>query len=224
MANTQQPPAPTVVSIQTGRIAALGPEGVPSGFVKSPVTGPVRIGRLGLAGDEQADLTVHGGVDKAVYLYSFEHYERWVADVPAHRATLIPGGFGENLTVTALDEDSVCIGDTFRIGTAVLQVTQPRQPCFKLGLRFGDNSLGKRMMQTGRSGWYARVLHEGSAHTGDALLRTAHPNPTWSIARFNRFILSRRDSATDLAELATLEGLAEGWRLRAAEWLGTSGG
>lgn len=215
---------PTVVSIQTGRIAPLGPEGVASGFVKSPVAGPVRIGRLGLEGDEQADLTVHGGPDKAVYCYSFDHYCRWLDELPRHRLALVPGGFGENLTLTILDEDAVCIGDTFTLGTATLQVTQPRQPCFKLGLRFGDNSLGKHMMQTGRSGWYVRVLHEGTVRTGDTVQFTARPNPGWSVTRFNRFILSRRDDVRDLTELASLEGLAPEWRSRATEWLGRAGG
>jgi MOSC domain-containing protein YiiM len=212
--------AASVYSIQVGRVAPLGPEGVPSGFVKRAVSGPLRVRTLGLEGDEQADLTVHGGPDKAVYLYPAEHYPRWFSDVPHHRHSLVAGGFGENLTVAGLDEDSVSIGDTFRVGTATMQVTQPRQPCFKLGLRFDDKTLGRIMMQTGRSGWYVRVLKEGDVSAGDALVTVDRPNPAWTVARFNRFILSTRDDRADLSELAALEGLAGGWKQRAAQWLG----
>ncbi len=150
--------APRVMSVQAGRIAPLGPNGVPSGFVKSAVVDAVPVGHLGLEGDEQADLTVHGGPDKAVYFYPAEHYLDWLRDVPRHERALIAGAFGENLTTSGLTEDSVSIGEVLRIGSTELQVTQPRQPCFKLGLRFGDNTLGRIMMQSGRTGWYVRVL------------------------------------------------------------------
>ncbi len=208
--------AATLISIQTGRIAPLGPEGVASAFVKRPVAGPVHIGTLGLEGDQQADLTVHGGPDKAVYIYPAEHYAAWAADAPHHTEALTPGGFGENLTISSFDESTIAIGDTLAIGTSLLQVTQPRQPCFKLSLRFGDNTLGKVMLQTGRTGWYTRVLRPGTIRAGDAVERASHPNPRWTIARFNRFLLTRRDDPADLTELATLEGLAEDWKHRAA--------
>lgn len=211
--------AATVVSIQTGHIAPLGPEGVASAFVKRPVSGPVRIGALGLEGDQQADLTVHGGTDKAVYFYPAEHYPRWAADVPQHAGDLVPGGFGENLTVTGLVEETVAIGDVFAVGDVLLGVTQPRQPCFKLGLRFADNTLGKIMLQTGRTGWYARVLKPGTLVAGDTIARTAHPNPAWTVARFNLFLLTKRDHRPDLTELAALDGLAEEWKRRAWERL-----
>jgi len=126
------PDTARVASVQVGRIAPLGPESVPSAFVKLPVTGPVHAATLGLAGDEQADLTVHGGPDKAVYLYPSEHYPLWLRDVPRHAQTLMAGAFGENITTSGLEEATVAIGDVFRIGTAEVQVTQPRQPCFKL--------------------------------------------------------------------------------------------
>lgn len=212
MQQAAHPELPTVASVQVGRIAPLGPQRVPSGFVKSAVPGPIHVVPLGLQGDEQADLSVHGGPDKAVYFYPAEHYPRWISDAPRHERLLIAGGFGENITTTGLDEDSVCIGDTFRIGTAEVQVTQPRQPCFKLGLRFSDNSLGRVMMQSGRTGWYVRVLAPGTLQAGDSILVLRRPNPRWTISRFNRFILGRRNAMTDLAELTLLEGLADGWR------------
>jgi MOSC domain-containing protein YiiM len=202
----------SVLSIQVGRIAPLGPKKVPSAFVKLTVPGTVRAGALGLAGDEQADLRVHGGPDKAVYFYPSEHYPRWAADVPAHEQTLLPGAFGENVTTVGLDEQEVSIGDTLAIGSAHMQVTQPRQPCFKLGLRFADNSLGRVMMQSGRTGWYMRVLQEGEVTAGDEIRVLRRPNPQWTIARFNDFVVRRSATADEMNQMLKLEGLAQVWR------------
>ena len=138
-----------------------------------------------------------------------------------HDQALVPGGFGENLTTLGLHESTVSIGDVLRIGTTEVQVTQPRQPCFKLGLRFSDNALGRMMMQTGRTGWYLRVLKPGRLQAGDPLELLRRPNPAWSVARFNTLILGRRDNRQDLAELAALEGSADGWRQSALEALGS---
>jgi MOSC domain-containing protein YiiM len=204
----------TVVSIQVGRVAPLGSEGVPSAFVKHKVDGLVHAATLGLVGDEQADLTVHGGPDKAVYFYASEHYPRWAIDAPRHAAELVTGAFGENITTAGLDEESVAIGDVLAIGSAEMQVTQPRQPCFKLGLRFGDNALGRMMMKTGRSGWYVRVLKAGDFKAGDEIWVTRRPSPDWSIARFNRVVLHQAATREELKELSELEGLAEGSRAR----------
>ena len=214
---------PRVVSVQVGRIAPLGPQRVPSGFVKSPVHGPVHAGRLDLTGDEQADPSVHGGPDKAVYCYPSEHYPLWLRDLPRHAQVLVPGAFGENLTTAGLDEGSVSIGDVLRVGSAELQVTQPRQPCFKLALRFDDKGLPRAMMKTGRSGWYVRVLIEGELQAGDAIHILRRPNPAWTIARFNALILGQGATRDEFAELAALEGLAEGWKLVARENLDGEG-
>ena len=211
---------PRILSVQVGRIAPLGPQRVPSGFVKAPVHGPVHVGRLDLEGDEQADLGVHGGPDKAVYCYPSEHYPRWLRDVPRHEQALVPGAFGENLTTAGLDETSVSIGDVLRVGRAELQVTQPRQPCFKLALRFDDKSLPRAMMKTGRTGWYVRVLVEGELQAGDEVRILRRPNPAWTIARFNALILRQGATREEFAELAALEGLAEGWKQSARENLG----
>ncbi|CAN5773156.1 MOSC domain-containing protein [soil metagenome] len=201
-----------VVSIQIGRIAPLGSSGVPSGFVKLAVEGPIEVRTLGLAGDEQADLTVHGGPDKAVYFYPSEHYDPWRRDVPRHAAALVPGAFGENLTTLGFAESTIAIGDVLEIGSSVMQVTQPRQPCFKLGLRFADNTLGRTMLRTGRTGWYARVLQNGVIHAHDGIRIVRRPSPEWTITRFNEFLVRRSASSTDLNELVDLEGLAGGWR------------
>ena len=178
--------AASVVSVQVGQIVALGREGVPSAFIKRPVTGAVMVGRLGLVGDQQADLRVHGGADKAVYCYPIEHYARWREMLRGKEDLLVPGGFGENLTTQGLDEGQVCVGDIFQIGRARVQVTQPRQPCFKLALRFEDPQMIKAMVRNGLSGWYLRVLEPGSLEAGASIELLDRPNPTWSISRLNR--------------------------------------
>jgi len=151
----------SIVSVQVGRVAPLGSRQVPSAFVKRPIAGRVMVERLGLAGDQQADLRVHGGPDKAIYCYPSEHYAKWLAEHPSTESLLVPGGFGENLTTLGLDEDQLCLGDVLRIGGVKAQVTQPRRPCFKLGLRFADMQMLDAMLRSGRSGWYLRVLEPG---------------------------------------------------------------
>jgi len=144
-----------------------------SGIVKAPVAGRVRAHRLGLGGDGQADLTVHGGPAKAIYAYSHDHYRYW-ADALG-RADLGPGSFGENLTVDGMLEGDVRIGDIYRIGSAVLQVTQPRSPCFKLAAHLGLPDFPKSFLASGRSGFYLRVLEEGDLGAGDAIERISSP-------------------------------------------------
>jgi MOSC domain-containing protein YiiM len=215
--------APRVHSVQVGGVAPLGPHGVPSGFVKTPVAGPVQVRTLNLDGDRQADLTVHGGPDKAVYAYPMAHYAAWRADVPEHAAKLLPGAFGENLTLDGLVEDDLCAGDVHAIGSAVLQVAQSRQPCFKLGLRFDDNRLPRRMVRAGRSGWYYRVLKEGVLQAGDAVRLIERPNPTLPFAALVTVVYRGQASAEDLEKIAAAEGVAEWLRVGAARALGDRG-
>lgn len=200
--------AARVSSVQVGRIAPLGPDGVPSGFVKSPVEGAVAVTMLGLAGDEQADLTVHGGPEKAVYAYGAAHYSAWVADYPDRAALFVPGGVGENLTIDALVDGDLCVGDVHRIGTARLQVCQPRQPCFKFALRFADNKLPKAMVRNGRAGWYYRVIEEGMLRAGDAVELVYRPNPDFAFDRLVTIVNYRNASAEEFAAMAAMEGLA----------------
>ncbi len=197
----------SVGSVQVGQIAPLGHEGVPSGFIKRPVTGAVMVERLGLDGDQQADLRVHGGADKAVYCYPIEHYARWSEMLEGKEHLLVPGGFGENLTTQGLDEGRVCIGDIFQVGAARVQVTQPRQPCFKLALRFEVSQMIKAMVRYGLSGWYLRVLEPGLVEAGASIAMLDRPNPAWSISRLNR-LLGRRGTREEIASLAALRGLA----------------
>src|SRR5215470_10500782 len=136
-------------------------------FSKTPVAGAVAIRELNLAGDQQADLTVHGGSEKAVYAYPAEHYEYWrkqLADV-----SLSWGVFGENLTTEGLSEDTLCIGDLLRVGSAVLQVTQPRMPCYKLEIRFNRDDMIKRFLMSGRSGFYLSVIEPGDVIAGSKI-------------------------------------------------------
>jgi MOSC domain-containing protein YiiM len=140
---------------------------VRTSIFKAPVTGRVRVDRLNIEGDQQSDLTVHGGVDKAVYVYPSEHYDFWRKELPDF--DLPWGAFGENLTTTGLAEDDVRMGDRFGIGSAEFVVTQPRMPCFKLTIRFGRADMIKRFYRSGRSGFYLSVAKEGEIEAGDAI-------------------------------------------------------
>lgn len=213
----------TVVSVLVGRIAPLGPKGVPSGFVKGPVAGPVCVTRLGLAGDQQADPKVHGGLEKAVYGYALSSYAVWRTEFPEHGMLWVPGGLGENLTIDGIDEETVHIGDVVRIGTATLQVTQPRQPCFKFALRFDDKRLPKAMIGNGRSGWYYRVIESGVLAAGDRFDLLERPNPAWPMARFNRLLSGGASSVEDMAELSVLPGLASAWQQTARDAVARAG-
>lgn len=208
-----------VRAVHVGRVAPLGPDAIPSGFFKQPVTGRVAAGELGLAGDAQADLRVHGGVDKAVYAYPVEGYPAWIADFPARARTLTAGGMGENLVTSGLSEDEVRIGDIHRVGSALFQVTQPRQPCFKLGLYHREPKMVRRMLETGRCGWYLRVLEPGEIGAGDGLEVVERSESGWSIRHFAAIIAMKAIGPETLKELVAMPGLAETWRLRALRML-----
>ena len=208
-------------SVQVGRIAPLGPDGVPSAIVKSTVEGPVAVATLGLAGDEQADLTVHGGPEKAVYAYSAAHYPAWAADFPEHEDLFVAGGVGENLTIDGLLERDLCVGDVHAIGTARLQVCQPRQPCFKFSLRFDDNQLPKAMVRNGRAGWYYRVVEEGVLAAGDCVELADRPNPDFGFDRLVEIVNRRRATSDEFEAMAKMQGLAGDLRSWArAQWRG----
>lgn len=203
MVELENCPAVGVVhSLQVGRGAALGPNGVLSGFVKRRVSGPIDVGPSGLAGDEQVDRRVHGGPDKAVYAYALSNYATWQSIFSQHAELLVPGGFGENLALANCDEVTICAGDVISIGTVVLQVREPRQPCFKLALRFGDDAMPKAMVKNGLCGWYFRVLESGSIDVGQSLHLRERPNPAWPISRVNRLITQRRATASERTAFA----------------------
>lgn len=171
-----------LLSIQVGRPRKVKWRGrtVVTGIHKSPVAGRIMLRRNNLDGDEQADLRVHGGWDKAVYVYPSEHYAFWRTELPG--MPLPFGMFGENFTTEGLDESTVCIGDRFRIGGALVEVTQPRVPCYKLGVKFGRPDMPKRFHASGRFGFYLAVLEEGDVGTGDVWERIRHDTNAMSVA------------------------------------------
>ncbi len=161
---------PTILSVCVSRAKYVRHQcdEILTGIFKEPVEGKIALTTLNLDGDQQADLTVHGGVDKALYVYPSEHYPFWKQELP--EVNLHPGAFGENLTTAGLLESSVFIGDEFQAGTAVIRVTQPRLPCYKLAMKLGRNDIIKRFMKSGRSGIYFSVVQEGALGAGDELL------------------------------------------------------
>ncbi len=178
-----------IISIQVGKPSELrsGDESVLSGINKQHVSGPVMVRTLNIDGDGQADLQVHGGPDKAVYCYPSEHYVPWQAELGR---TLDYGNFGENLTVAGLLEDELHIGAILAVGDAVLQVSQPRQPCFKLGMKMDDQQFVRTFQNSGRSGFYCRVIREGVIEAGQTIEivddSEAHPTVAQVAARLNR--------------------------------------
>jgi MOSC domain-containing protein YiiM len=183
---------------------------VKTAIFKSPVEGPVAVKKLDLAGDEQADLTVHGGVNKAVYVYPHEHYTYWQSQLPGYALTL--GNFGENLTVSGLTEEDIHIGDQLQIGTARFTVSQPRTPCYKLGVRFHREDMTKRFYESRRFGFYLRVLREGTLQSGDPITVVAQDPNAVSVADVAR--LFTRDSRDPelLNRALKLDTLPAGWR------------
>lgn len=212
-------PDARLVSIHIGKIGELGPDREPSAFVKVAVEGEVEIAPLGIVGDEQADRRVHGGPDMAVYAYPFAHYAAWSADHPELAGKFAPGGFGENLAIAGLVEADVCVGDIHALGEVRLQVCQPRQPCFKLALRFEEPKLPKAMVRNGRSGWYYRVLTPGRVAAGAKLRLEARPHPDFAFPRLVDIVNHGAASEDELRRMAAMEGLAVKLRKTAEESL-----
>ena len=208
-------PPPGTVDVMFGGVPApLGPKGVPSAIRKSALPGESwSISATGLVDDRQADLTVHGGPDKAIHHYPFDHYALWGADLPQPAPALerVPA-FGENISTVGITEANVCIGDVFRLGAVTLQVSQGRQPCWKLNALFGIDDMAVRVQKTGRTGWYYRVLETGAVRKGDVLTLIERPQPTWSLARIGQLLYTRTTAFDELAQLAEVPELANGWR------------
>lgn len=213
-------------AVFAGGVRPLPPEGHPSGIVKEAVAGPVMLGPFGLEGDAQADRRVHGGPDKALHHYPAEHYAVFAATYPDCAARFVPGSIGENVTTRGWTEETVCVGDIFRIGTARVQVTQPRSPCWKINHRYGLEDALQLVAERGITGWYYRVLEAGRIAAGDAfelLERNADPvtlRHIWQVTR------SHRPAAAELSRLASTPGLSGSWaeKLRGRlEWLRANG-
>ncbi|HEX8163412.1 MAG TPA: MOSC domain-containing protein [Pyrinomonadaceae bacterium] len=208
-----------LVSVNVGRprLAEWRGRLVSTGIFKEPVAGRVMLRRLNLDGDRQADLTVHGGRDKAVYAYPSEHYPRWRAELP--HPQLAYGGFGENFTTEGLDETTVNVGDEFRVGSARVVATQPRQPCFKLGLRFGRADMVRLFHESRRSGFYLAVLEEGEVGAGDAFELVRRDEHNVAVADLYGLFSGDAASPDLLRRALDVEALPEGWRSALRELL-----
>ena len=211
-----------VDSVYTGRLRALPPEGQQTGIFKNAVAGRVAVGPEGLAGDAQADRRVHGGPEKAVHYYPAEHYAGLAAEVPERAGLLHPGALGENLSGQGLTEQNVCIGDVFALGSCHLQVSQPRQPCWKISHKLDHPSMSRLIAAKGWTGWYFRVLQEGEIAAGDVLELIERPAPECNLARLWVACQQHRADPRELQLLAAAAGLNEAWSRRLREraaWL-----
>jgi MOSC domain-containing protein YiiM len=203
-------------------------DGTKSAMAREPVDRPVMLRKLGFEGDQVADPTVHGGVDKAVHFYPAEHYPKWVAHFAvegfAHPLLDHAGAFGENISASGLTEDKVRIGDRFRIGKALVEIAQGRQPCWKIDHHFGVHGLTGAVIKTGRCGGYFRVIEEGEVAPGDRIEQVEQPKHDWTVERVFKLLIGGGHRAVGAREqlqaLAALETLAENWRGRAAKLAG----
>lgn len=191
-----------------------------SAITKYPREGPVQILRDGLAPDEQADRRHHGGPEMALHLYPLDHHAFWSGEIGAHDLLDQPGAFGSNLAVRGIAETDVHIGDRFRLGSAMVEISQPRKPCWKIEHRFGVKGIVARIVTSGRSGWYFRVIEPGEVAAGDTLERTHLGHCEWSVARCFAAIHAGKATHAELAELAALPALAPELRERVAIKLG----
>jgi MOSC domain-containing protein YiiM len=186
---------------------------VTTGIYKDPVKGRLALRKLNLDGDRQADLKVHGGADKAVYCYPVEHYDYWRSELPSRDLPL--GVFGENFTIDGLFEDAVNIGDRFSIGSAEVVVTQPRLPCYKLGIRFQSEDMVKRFLASRRTGFYLAVTREGEVGAGDEITMIGHSGNSVPLPSITRLYVTKRYSTEDISsaqQALTVPALPESWK------------
>lgn len=187
-----------------------------SAFAKRPREGVVQIHPEGLAPDEQADRTVHGGPEQALHLYPLDHHAWWRGEIGDHRALDEPGGFGSNLAVRGLTEDNVHIGDRFMCGTALIEVSRPRAPCWKIEHHFERKGMVAAIVRTARCGWYFRVIETGEVAAGDSLERVTIGAAEWNVARVFCALVGGKASAEEYAALAVLPALSPYLRAKAA--------
>jgi len=201
-----------ILDLYTGQPAQRWEGKQPSAIGKTRVEGPAEVTRAGLTGDRQADTAVHGGPEMALHLYPSEHHAHWREAFPELSEIYKPGGFGENISSEGFTEEDLCIGDIFSAGSVRLQISQGRQPCWKLNMHTGNPAQAASFQKTGRTGWYFRVLEEGTVEAGDTLSLIERPCPDWNLrevilARFN----PRLESSVAKA-LSELEELTASWR------------
>lgn len=201
-----------VEALFCGALAPLGPHGASSGISKQRMPGPWIVTPTGISGDHQGDTKHHGGIEKAIHHYPYDHYAAWRAENAAIAVFHNPPAFGENLSTVGIIEDDVCVGDVFRLGEAILQISQGRQPCWRINAFSGWPALAHRVQVTGRTGWYYRVLQPGQVHTGDLLALDHRPRPDWSVARLMRTMFARSVDRDELRLMSDVPELSENWR------------
>jgi MOSC domain-containing protein YiiM len=201
-----------IISINVGRprIVMWKGEPVSTGIFKEPVAGSIMLRTLNLDGDRQADLSVHGGPSKAVYAYPVEHYDYWKAELP--KMPLPWGMFGENFSIEGLLESTTNIGDRFQIGSAEVMVTEPRMPCYKLGIKFGRMDFLKRFLASGRTGFYFSVIREGEVAAGDTIKSLEPDEHGVKVADITRLYARDRDDLATMRRALEVEALPQGWR------------
>jgi MOSC domain-containing protein YiiM len=212
-----------LISLNVGRPRLVVSDGRPvsTGIYKTPVEGRVMLRTLNLDGDRQADLTVHGGPTKAAYVYPSEHYGYWRGELPGME---LPWGmFGENFTTEGLDESTVNIGDRFRVGAAEVMVTEPRMPCYKLGIKFGRTDILKRFLASGRTGFYFSVEREGEVGAGDEIALLGRDKHNVTVADITRLYARDRDDLEGLRRAIAVEALPEKWRYHFSQQLSRGG-
>lgn len=208
-------------ALLVGDLSPIDDRGTLSGIEKRPANGSVHLGATGFSGDHQGDLKRHGGVDKAVHHYPRDHYQAWAAEIGSMTLLGQPGAFGENLSTSGLTESNVAVGDRFRLGGTLLEVSQGRQPCWKLNRRFEVPDMARRVQQSGRTGWYYRVVEEGFVSPGDRMQLVERRSAEWTIARLWHYLYVDTLNREALAEIASLAILPPNWRDYAAKRLQT---
>jgi MOSC domain-containing protein YiiM len=206
-----------LVSIQVGQARRIGDRDAAdyfdqewrSAIFKEPVAGPVWVGQTNVAGDEQANRQVHGGPDKAINVYPSEHLAHWLE---ALQLAMAPGAFGENFSTVGLSETEVCIGDVYRLGSSVVQISQPRQPCAKLARRWRLKDFAVHVIEAGKTGWYLRVLQEGEVEAGQPIELLERPYPKWTIAAANDVLYHGKQDTEAMQALAACPLLSSAWR------------
>lgn len=211
-----------LLGLYAGGLTRLEPDGQPSGIIKQPQTGRLKIGPGGIEGDVQADRRVHGGPEKALHQFAAEHFPELQAAFPAAAPRLLPGSIGENLSTEGLTEAEACIGDIYQLGGARLQLSQPRRPCWKIDRRYDTDGIAQHIELAGCTGWYYRVLRPGSCSPQDSLQLLERPHPGWTVLRINDLEQAVRPPAEELEAAGALAALNPDWRRRfsqRAAWL-----
>jgi len=203
--------ATSLDALLTGHAVPFSRPGTFSAIAKVPRAGSLAVTTLGLESDEQGDLRVHGGVEKAIHHYPREHYASWIVELGEHPLLSQPGAFGENFSTTGWTEADLCLGDRIRVGTALLEVSQGRMPCWKLNDRFELAQMALRVQESGRTGWYYRVLEEGSVAAGATLELVERRHADWSLQRLSAVLFDKRVDADILRECLELP-LPPNWR------------